>query len=109
MVSVGRLSTDIFGSAVSQLGFGAVVGFVVGYTAKKIIKLMLIFLGIFFVAMQYLAYQGFLTINYTKFQEAFELWAGKMFQMPAVPAFVASGIPFYGSLAAGFLIGFKKG
>lgn len=104
-----KLSTDVFGSATTQVGFGAIVGFVIGYAAKKIVKLLVIFLGIFFVSLQYLAYQGYLTINYAKFQEAFELWAGKMFQTPAIPAFVTSGIPFYGSFAAGLFLGFKKG
>lgn len=99
----------MLGSGATQLGFGAIVGFVIGYAAKKIVKLLVIFLGIFFVSLQYLQYQGYLSINYAKFQEAFELWAGKMFQTPEIPAFVTSGIPFYGSLALGFFLGFKKG
>ena len=85
------------------------MGFVIGYAAKKIVKLLVILLGIFFVSLQYLAYQGYLTINYAKVQAAFELWAGKMFQTPEIPAFVTSGIPFYGSFALGFFLGFKKG
>jgi len=99
----------VFGSAATQLGFDAIVGFVIGNAAKKIVKLLVILLGVFFVSLQYLAYQGYLTINYAKFQEAFGLWADKKFQNPEIPAFVTSGIPFYGSFAVGFFLGFKKG
>lgn len=103
------MSADPIASATTQLGFGTIVGFAVGYAAKKVVKLLLIFLGLFFVALQYLAFQGFITINYQKFQQAFEALAGRMMDSPPIPAFITAGIPFYGSFALGFALGFKKG
>ncbi|MBI2126656.1 MAG: FUN14 domain-containing protein [Thaumarchaeota archaeon] len=103
------MSTDPIASAATQLGFGTVVGFAVGYAAKKIVKLLLIFLGLFFVALQYLSFQGFITINYQKFQQIFEALAGRAMDAPPTPAFITAGIPFYGSFALGFALGFKKG
>lgn len=103
------MNVDPVSAAVTQLGFGTIVGFVVGYTAKKIVELLLIFLGLFFVALQYLAFQGLITINYEKFQQAFEFLAGKMFEQPSLPGFVTAGIPFYGTFALGLALGFKKG
>ncbi len=103
------MSTDPLASAATQLGFGTIEGFAVGYAAKKIVKLLLIFLGLFFVALQYLSFQGFITINYQKFQQAFEALAGRAMDAPPIPAFITAGIPFYGSFALGFALGFKKG
>jgi uncharacterized membrane protein (Fun14 family) len=38
---------ELFGPAVAELGFGGIAGFAVGYALKKIIKLMIIIVGIF--------------------------------------------------------------
>ena len=102
------MSADPIASAATQLGFGAIMGFAVGYAAKKIVKLLLIFLGLFFVALLYLSFQGFITINFQKFQQAFEAFAGRVTDSP-IPAFITAGIPFYGSFALGLALGFKKG
>lgn len=46
------------------LGFGGIAGFIVGYRAKKITKLTAILLGVLFIAVQLLAYFGFVTVNW---------------------------------------------
>jgi uncharacterized membrane protein (Fun14 family) len=103
------MSLDSIASATTQLGFGTVVGIAVGYAAKKVAKFLLIFLGIFFVALQYLSFQGFITMNYQKFQQAFEALIGRATDAPSIPSFITAGVPFYGSFALGFALGFKKG
>ena len=84
------MDADSLSAAVTQLGFGTVAGFVVGYTAKKIVRLLIISLGLFYVALQSLAFQGLMMINYEKIQHAFEFWAGKMFEQPIIPGFIAA-------------------
>jgi len=37
----------LFGPAVAELGFGGMAGFAVGYALKKVLKLMIIVVGIF--------------------------------------------------------------
>src|SRR5690606_23339444 len=49
---------------VQQLGFGAVAGFIAGYALKKVGKLLAIALGILFVALQLLAWSGFISVDW---------------------------------------------
>ena len=49
---------------ISQLGVGGVAGFAVGYALKKVGKLLAVAVGLLFVVVQLLAYQGFLTVNW---------------------------------------------
>ncbi len=51
-----------------QLSFGAIAGFAAGYALKKVGKLIAIALGLLFVALQLLAYFGFVTVNWQQVQ-----------------------------------------
>ena len=48
----------------SQLGVGVVAGFAVGYALKKVGKVLAVAVGLVFVVVQLLAYQGFLTVHW---------------------------------------------
>ena len=48
----------------SQLGVGLVAGFAVGYALKKVGKLLAVAVGLVFVVVQVLAYQGLLTVHW---------------------------------------------
>ncbi|MCX8176441.1 MAG: FUN14 domain-containing protein [Candidatus Bathyarchaeota archaeon] len=93
-----------------QLGFGGVAGFIAGYAFKKILKILLVFLGLGFMALLYLSYMGFITINYGKilssFQEPFKKIAGGDLTLPTI---LAANIPFLGSFIVGLGLGFKLG
>jgi uncharacterized membrane protein (Fun14 family) len=52
----------------SQLGVGLVAGFAVGYALKKVGKLVAVAVGLVFVVVQVLAWQGFLTVNWGEVQ-----------------------------------------
>lgn len=51
-----------------QLTFGIAAGFLVGYALKKVGKFVAIVIGLLFVAIQTLAYFGFLTVNWGEVQ-----------------------------------------
>jgi len=51
-----------------QLSFGAVAGFLAGYALKKVGKFVAIIVGLLFVAVQLLAYFGFVTVNWNEVQ-----------------------------------------
>jgi len=94
----------------AQLGFGGLLGFVIGYALKKILKLLLVFIGLFFAFLLYLSYMGFIQINYEKFTSAFEnffkdILTGGL----TLPSFLTANIPFIGSFVVGFGLGFKFG
>ena len=103
------MSTEIFGDLTAQLGFGAVAGFVVGYAIKKILKFLLVLLGVFFAAMQYLAFEGFITINYGRFEKIFINLGSSLVGEISLPDFLTTNIPFAGSFAVGLTLGIKKG
>ena len=55
---------------VEQIGFGAVAGFAAGYALKKVGKLLAIAVGLLFVALQLLAYFGFVSIDWANVQRS---------------------------------------
>lgn len=92
-----------------QLGIGAVGGFIVGYAAKKISKLIVIVLGLGIIALLYLSTQGIININYDKLWNSIASslsMAGSAFSWVVG---IVSILPFAGSFIAGFLLGFKLG
>src|SRR5690606_24987811 len=54
---------------VEQVGFGAIAGFIAGYALKKVGKVVAIFLGLIFIAIQLLAWSGFVSVNWGIVQE----------------------------------------
>lgn len=109
----------------SSVGFGGIVGFLIGFMLKKVMKILAIVAGIFFAALLYLQSQGILNIHWDKLQITFQgivstitaplttLSAGGSMSIPGIilPTTTTSlGIPLTtGSAAMGFTIGFMKG
>ncbi len=96
----------------SQMGFGGVVGFVVGFTLKKVSKLAAILLGLVFILLQVLAYYGIVTIQWepiaawwVRFAEP-EILQG---HWAVVRAILFANLPAFGSAIPGFLLGLKIG
>ena len=104
------MSLEVVSPFIVQLGFGGVAGFIVGYALKKLLKVLLVFLGLAFMALLYLSYVGFITINYDRvsaaFQDLFKKIAGGGLTFPTV---LAANIPFFGSFIVGLGLGFKFG
>lgn len=94
------------------LGFGGAAGAVVGYAAKKIAKTAALLLGLLFIILQVLAYNGFITINWGEVQNTAEqAWTSPQGQTMADRAWhiLTANLPFGGGFVAGFAIGFKFG
>lgn len=102
-------STDILTPMISELGIGGIGGFVVGYALKKIAKIFAIILGIGFVGLQYLAYKGFITINYPALKEWMVNITGQTTGLQSLAADFVAHIPFGASFGLGFYLGLKKG
>jgi len=104
--------SQLFGGSLASLGFGGVAGAVVGYTAKKVTKLVALILGLAFILVQVLVYQGLITVNWSAVQTTAEgVWtdahgvtlADRSWQI------LAANLPFGGGFVTGFLLGFKLG
>jgi uncharacterized membrane protein (Fun14 family) len=99
----------------TSLGIGGIAGFLIGYAIKKVIKIMMVIVGLFLAALLYLSHQGIITINWDKL-EASATGATTMANssIPGLSDQVMAiaqnfGIPLTGSFAAAFVLGFMKG
>ena len=92
-----------------QLGIGSLGGFIVGYTFKKLTKLIAVVAGLFFAALIYLGYQGIIGINYGKLEESARdiLGVGGQIAQWLLP--IILHLPFFGTFIIGFLLGMKLG
>ena len=55
-------------SIASEIGGGLLIGALIGYAVRKILKLFVIVVGLFFAGIAYLQYQQVLSINWNKLQ-----------------------------------------
>jgi uncharacterized membrane protein (Fun14 family) len=109
---VTDVSFELFYPLATQLGFGGVIGFVVGYAVRKLLKILAIFVGVIFLFTQYLAWQGFIEIHYNRVYEAAEgllqNFGGGVTEF-SIPAFITANVPLAGSFVVGLGIGLKLG
>ena len=113
---------ESFGPTVATLGGGFFVGILIGYALKKVIKILAVIVGLFLAGLAYLQYHQIANINWNKLQVSegtITTISNAMMQIPAVGytsdqaasslAMTSFGIPFTGSISAGFTLGFMKG
>jgi uncharacterized membrane protein (Fun14 family) len=106
-----------FSPLLTTVGFGAMVGFLIGYAIKKIMKILAVGAGIFFTALMYLESQNIVSINWDKLQiasqNAVSTLTNAAGQIPFASTTSSTAInfalPMTGSSAAiGFAIGFMR-
>ena len=59
---------------IEQIGVGAIAGFVSGFAIKKIGKAVALALGLLVVSVQFLAWGGYVTVDWVKLQTDVEPW-----------------------------------
>jgi uncharacterized membrane protein (Fun14 family) len=52
----------------STIGFGGIVGFLIGFALKRIMKILAVIAGVFFAALLYLVSQHIVNINWDKLE-----------------------------------------
>jgi uncharacterized membrane protein (Fun14 family) len=123
----------------STIGFGGIVGFLIGFALKRIMKILAVIAGVFFAALLYLESQHIVNINWDKLRmisnsvlstiatttnattsttggagpiQAFlgnNSTAAAASILPITSTMANLGIPLTGSTAMGFAIGLLKG
>lgn len=93
---------------------GSVVGILIGYAVKKVLRIGIIILGGFFAGVTYLQYQGILSVNWDRIEgiskDAMETFNNTVVSGHMANSFLTNlGLPLTGSMAFGFAIGFMKG
>jgi uncharacterized membrane protein (Fun14 family) len=101
--------SEVLTPIVTQLGIGAVGGFIVGYALKKVTKIVAVIIGLFLVALIYLVNKGIITIDYGKFEDAILNALGGAGTAAGWLAPVIAHLPFAGSFGLGLFLGFKMG
>jgi len=94
---------------VYQLGIGGVGGFVAGYALKKLLKIVVVIIGLFIIALIYLGYSGIITINFGELEKAVSGALGLTGQAAGVIAPIIALLPSVGAFGLGFFLGFKLG
>ena len=105
MFSLSNLLTPLLGES----GIGGVGGFLVGFAFKKAAKIIAIIIGIFFLSLQYLAYENIITIDYG----ALQLFANELLGQTAgaqtwLTDFIVHA-PFGAAFVGGLYLGLQKG
>ncbi len=122
------MSIESFVPTAATMGSGFFAGILIGYALKKVIKLVAVIAGLFLAGLAYLQYHQVANINWNKLQTVSEdaittLSNAIIIHIPAFGdsghaatvtassslATTSFGIPFTGSMSAGFTIGFIKG
>jgi uncharacterized membrane protein (Fun14 family) len=120
------MSIESFASTAASLSGGFLVGILIGYALKKVIKIVAVIVGLFLAGLTYLQYHQIANINWNKLQTVSEgvitTLSNAIIQIKsssdghttaaaASPLAMSSfGITLTGSsMSAGFTIGFIKG
>ncbi|HRN19572.1 MAG: FUN14 domain-containing protein [Trueperaceae bacterium] len=95
-----------------QIAFGAVAGFVAGFALKKVGKLVALALGLLFVAIQLLAWSGFVTVDWGAVQASVDpLLETSSLERAwrSLLSVLAYNIPFAAAFVPAVVIGIKRG
>lgn len=98
--------SDLFTNIFFPLSIGGVVGFLIGYATKKIVKILMFFLGLCSLFLFYLMHIGVIDIHSEKLAEA---TSSLLAQAAGFFSATIVYLPFSGSFAVGFALGIIKG
>jgi uncharacterized membrane protein (Fun14 family) len=100
----------LFPAIAIELSFGFIAGIIVGYTCKKLTRLVAIVLGLFFIGIQILAYYKFIYVDWQSIGKATEgAIKATTASTPLWWAILITHFPYVGAFSIGFVIGFRKG
>ena len=99
----------------TSIGFSGLIGFLIGFAVKKVMKILAVGAGLFFAALMYLESQNIVNINWDKLQiasqNAVSTLTNAVGQFPLTSTTTSSGnfaLPMTGTAALGFAIGFMR-
>ena len=98
----------------TQVGFGGILGFLLGYGLKRVaaivLKILALVAGLFTLGLTWLASVGVISVNFNAFTSTMEnSFAGFLSAIVASLTFAAQILPIGGSFGLGFYLGAKKG
>jgi uncharacterized membrane protein (Fun14 family) len=94
---------------VTEGSFFALIGFALGYASRKLVKVGLVFLAIFFVGLQVLAYMDVVNVDWGRGVEVVNEFVLNIQEGDSIKKILTDKLPTAGGLAAGYFLGFRKG
>lgn len=92
-----------------QMGGSALIGAIIGFTAKKVAKIIAIIIGLELVLFKFLESRGILQVNWGELGGTFESLAGDAgSQTQSLIETFISTAGIGAGFAAGFFVGFKR-
>ena len=101
------LPTLLSNPAVKSTAIGGVVGYASGYALKKVGRIILLSLGSLLMILQYLQWEGVITINYRALESLLSSLLSRAVELQEV-ILGASNLLGFG-FASGFALGLYKG
>lgn len=89
-----------------SLGISGIGGFLIGYATKKILKIIMVFLGLYLVSLLYLMHIGVVKIDFANF---FTTVSNFLDQTLSLFSSIIAYLPVAGSFFSGFILGLIKG
>jgi len=89
-----------------SLGISGIGGFLVGYATKKILKIIMVFLGLYLISLLYLMYVEVIKIDFANLFGMVNSFFG---QTLSLFSNIIAYLPVAGSFFSGFILGFIKG
>lgn len=100
---------DVLLAALPGLSLGAILGFCAGYAIKKIGRMTALIVGLLFLALQIMAWQGLLTVHWPRIQALAEPWlhqGGEQLSQWGL-RIIQTNLPFGGAFVAALLVGLR--
>jgi len=89
--------------------FFGLIGFALGYASRKFVKVALILLAFFFVALQALVWTGTVSVDWSGLLGKLNALLFNLRENESMTQFLTRRIPSAGGMLAGYLIGFHRG
>ncbi len=94
---------------VTESSFFALIGFALGFATRKVLKLVLVVVALFFVALQGLVHAGVAEVDWGRAIELFNALVLDLREEPTWLELIQAKLPTAGGLAGGYLLGFRRG
>lgn len=94
---------------ITEGSFFALLGFAVGYAAKKFLKIGLIVLAVFFVGLQVLSYMDVISVDWSRAVEVLDKFVLNLKENQTVTEVLKDRLPSAGAFLAAWFVGFRSG
>lgn len=93
-----------------DLSVGAILGFATGLAMRTLGKMVLVVVGILFIAVQLLAWSGIVSVDWLRLQALADplIKEGREQGLPWLSHVLTANLPFAGAFSAGVLLGLRS-